>query len=219
MFSFVSQHTSMFCQQPVNKQSCVENCRNIELVAGSCSITLPRDDPFRLYLARSCESALNAYSGAKLASISSDYQFEVLMDFDNGSDAWGEMDRRQELKIKWFKQLVKKIHASLDAKVEKEVGYVSDMFNLTLRRHMPYNLVDGVDFAYYAHNRKPVGELRSLEAAVVSHLSCICVAASIVVYNILLPSSLTFLVQLRRNIMSYSLLGPGRYSPKVWVAF
>ena len=144
-------------------------------IAGSSSLPLFRDDPSRLGFVKVLEKALLAAfpdNPVKRAGFLDDFQYEILIEFDPGSEAWSALTPRQQRRRKYFESVIQHVCTSSPFGEERTFDSLGVEFSLALRRLLPYNFVAELSLAHYSQNQKPGGQLNSLETLVVSlHIS------------------------------------------------
>ena len=135
------------------------------------------DIPRTSYLRLTEPALLDAHDRyrAKLGFLG-DFQFEVLMDHLGESQNF-PLNSKQETRHNLFRSLEGNVAASAPEEVLMTDGYVHEVFQVAMRRLMPYNWVGrGLDFEYYGRLQKPAGQLVRLETLVVglhiSHQKC-----------------------------------------------
>ena len=124
------------------------------------------------YLRRTAGTMLDsAETVSKRFGLFGDFQFKVLMDHC-GETEYFALDDRQERRHNMFKSVENTIAAGPPKEMQMSSAYVHKVFQVALRRLMPYNFVeDGLDFEFYSSTRKPAGQLVPLQTLVVSLLS------------------------------------------------
>ena len=169
---------SLFTQLPVLSHMSVSVSFKHGLVAGSPAVAMFREDIPRTSYLRMTELALlgshDTYR-AKLGFLG-DFQFEVLIDHLGESEDFC-LNSKQEARHNLFKSLEGNVAASAPEEVLKSDEYVHEVFQVAMRRLMPYNwVVNGLDFEYYGRLQKPAGQLVRLQTLVVglhvSHHKC-----------------------------------------------
>ena len=145
-----------------------------------CWIVIPPPFPgraptSRLGFVKVFEKALSAAfpdNPVKRVGFLDDFQYEILIEFDPGSEAWSALTPRQQRRRKYFESVIQHVCASSPFGEERTIDSLGLEFSMALRRLLPYNFVAELSLAHYSQNQKPGGQLNSLETLVVSlHIS------------------------------------------------
>lgn len=138
---------------------------------------MPKDDSTKLQFMKLMQQTLTA----KLAdrpSLLWDLQYFVQLSWDTVNSAGDDLNANQQKRLKRFEEMVGKMVSRQPEEFDVTEQYLSEVFVQSVKRMLPYNFENKGRLAEFGSSDKPPGELKALEAVVVSltrlHLKHFC---------------------------------------------